>query len=143
MADSRANQPVAAPPSHLSRAENWISVTLRAGVLVSLLLIVAGTLTTFLHHPQYVASKPDLARLTSPGAAFPRTLAEVAAGIVALRGQAIVAAGLLILIATPVLRVAISIFVFVEDRDYPFAVITTTVLVILLVSFLLGRIGGG
>lgn len=132
-----------APPAtnHLSRAEVWISTTLRTGVIVSLLLIVLGTVTTFLHHPQYVASQADLAKLTSPGAAFPRTLYDIAAGLAAFRGQAIIAAGLLVLIATPVLRVAISVAVFIEDRDLPFALITTTVFVILLISFLLGKAG--
>ncbi len=141
MADSPTHHPVDSPPSHLSCAENWISVTLRAGVLVSLLLIVVGTLITFLHHPQYVASKtrsgPPHQRPARPS---PTRSPEVAAGIAALRGQAIVAAGLLVLIATPVLRVAISILVFLDDGDYPFVLITTSVLVILLISFLLGTI---
>ncbi|MGD9634012.1 MAG: DUF1634 domain-containing protein, partial [Pirellulales bacterium] len=77
-----------------------------------------------------------------PGAAFPRTLSEVAAGAAAFRGQAIIVAGLLILIATPVVRVAISVLVFLEQRDYTFALITATVLTILIISFALGRAGG-
>ncbi|MGD9636745.1 MAG: DUF1634 domain-containing protein, partial [Pirellulales bacterium] len=96
----------AAADDELSRAEIWIATTLRAGVLISLALVVMGTLVTFSHHPQYIASRRDLARLTTPGAAFPRTLSEVAAGAAAFRGQAIIVAGLLILIATPVVRVA-------------------------------------
>jgi uncharacterized membrane protein len=139
MAEINPNQ-IPAQSTHLSRAEAWISITLRTGVLVSLALIVLGTLVTFTHHPQYIASKTDLARLTTPGAAFPHTLAEVAAGLAAFRGQAIVVLGLVVLIATPVLRVAISILVFLEDRDLPFVCITTTVLLILIASFLLGRV---
>jgi uncharacterized membrane protein len=138
MADATSNPP-AADNTHLSRAEEWISITLRAGVLVSLALIVFGTLVTFTHHPQYLASEADLTRLTTPGAAFPHTLADLAAGLVAFRGQAIVVAGLIVLIATPVLRVGISVLVFLADRDYAFVLITTTVFVILIASFLLGR----
>jgi uncharacterized membrane protein len=140
MADTTDNQ-FRTESTHLSRAEAWISITLRTGVLISLALIVCGTLVTFTHHPQYLASEADLARLTTPGAAFPHTLAEVAAGLADFRGQAIVVAGLVVLIATPVLRVAISVLVFLADRDYAFVAITATVFMILIASFLLGRAG--
>jgi uncharacterized membrane protein len=128
-----------ADDTHLSQVEAWISLTLRAGVLVSLALIVVGTLVTFSNHPQYVASTADLAKLTTPGAAFPRTLAEIASQLADFRGRAIVMAGLVVLIATPVLRVAISILAFLKERDLAFVCITTTVLAILIASFLLGR----
>jgi uncharacterized membrane protein len=140
MPDTRAFSPTA-DTTHLSRAEEWISITLRAGVIVSLALILCGTLVTFTHHPQYLASETDLARLTTPGAAFPHTLADLAAGLADFRGQAIVVAGLVVLIATPVMRVAISVLVFLADRDYAFVAITTTVFAILIASFLLGRSG--
>jgi uncharacterized membrane protein len=130
---------MADPTDHLARTEAWISITLRAGVLASLALIVVGTLVTFSNHPQYVASSADLAKLTTPGAAFPRTLAEIAAQLADFRGRAIVMAGLVVLIATPVLRVAISILAFLKERDLAFVCITTTVLAILIASFLLGR----
>jgi uncharacterized membrane protein len=140
MADPSDNPPPT-DNTHLSRAEAWISITLRAGVLVSLALIICGTLVTFTHHPQYLASEADLTRLTTPGAAFPHTLADLAAGLAAFHGQAIVVAGLIVLIATPVLRVAISVLVFLADRDYAFVLITTTVFLILIASFLLGKAG--
>lgn len=125
--------------THLSQVEAWISITLRAGVLVSLALIVLGTLVTFTHHPQYLASESDLARLTTPGAAFPRTLAEIITELGNFRGRAIVMAGLVVLIATPVLRVAISILAFLKERDLAFVAITTTVFAILMASFFMGR----
>jgi uncharacterized membrane protein len=58
------------------------------------------------------------------------------------QGRAIVMAGLLLLIATPVLRVAISVLAFVYQRDRTFVVITSVVLALLLTSFALGRGGG-
>jgi uncharacterized membrane protein len=51
-------------------------------------------------------------------------------------------AGLLLLIATPVLRVAVSILAFVYQRDRAFVAITSIVLALLLTSFVLGRGGG-
>ena len=139
MADpTNPNTPV--DDTDLTRTEAWISITLRAGVLASLTLVIFGTLVTFTHHPQYLASKADLARLTTPGAAFPHTLAEIVAELGEFRGRAIVVAGLVVLIATPVLRVAISIVAFLKERDFTFVSITTTVLLILIASFLIGRV---
>jgi uncharacterized membrane protein len=120
------------------RAELLISTVLRGGVLTSLAVILAGTLVTFLHHPEYVSSPQELARLTEAGASFPHTLRDVVAGLAALRGQAMVVLGLLILIATPVLRVAVSILVFLEQRDRTYVAITVTVLTLLILSFFLG-----
>ena len=50
--------------------------------------------------------------------------------------------GLLVLIATPVLRVAVSILAFWQEGDRKFVLITSVVLALLLASFLLGKVGG-
>lgn len=122
------------------RVEILISNLLRAGVLFSLVLVFIGTILTFFHHPSYMTSSLDLERLTKPGAAFPHTVGEVIRGTLDLQGQAIVAMGLLLLIATPVLRVAVSIFAFVYQEDRTYTFITTLVLVLLLLSFILGKV---
>jgi len=49
--------------------------------------------------------------------------------------------GLLLLIATPVMRVALSIIIFLIERDLLYIGITTIVFVILLISFAVGRAG--
>ena len=124
------------------KVELLISNILRLGVITSLCIIVAGTLLSFVHHPSYVWAPAELQRLTAPGAAFPHTVAEVLTGVADLRGQAFVSIGLLILVATPVARVAVSIIAFAYQREPIFVVITTTVLLLLLLSFALGRIEG-
>lgn len=137
-----------AEPSHpnnpaeekVRRVELLISALLRTGVVLSMVLIVGGTILSFLHHPAYLSSSDEFARLTRPGAAFPHTLAEVADCVQHWRGKAIVAAGLLVLIATPVMRVAVSIFGFLYQKDHTFVVLTTIVLALLLLSFVLGRV---
>jgi uncharacterized membrane protein len=128
--------------SRVSRMETLISLVLRIGVLASLLCVVAGTVISFVHHPEYVSTAAELNRLTRPGAAFPHTLRDVFAGTLEWRGQAIVVIGLLLLIATPVARVAVSIFIFLYQKDRIFTLITAVVLCLLLASFALGRIGG-
>lgn len=123
------------------QVELLISRLLRTGVLASLALIVAGTALTFLHHPAYLSDRAALDGLTGPQASFPHTIPTVMAGVADLRGQAIVALGLLVLIATPVLRVAVSIATFAYQRDRTFVAVTTAVLFLLLLSFALGRAG--
>jgi uncharacterized membrane protein len=118
-----------------------ISGLLRGGVLTSLALVLTGLGLMFLHHPAYLRSAEELRRLTSPGAAFPSSFAEVKAGLHAARGQAVIAVGLLVLILTPILRVALSIVLFALEHDRAFVVITLAVLTILLGSFFLGKVG--
>lgn len=124
------------------RVELLISLLLRTGVLTSLLVVVAGTVVTFANHPSYLSSHRELESLTGSAAVFPHTPGAVARGVRDGDGPAIVTAGLLILIATPVVRVAVSILAFVYQRDRRFVVITSVVLALLLASFALGRAGG-
>jgi uncharacterized membrane protein len=121
------------------KIELVISTILRVGVTLSLLVIVTGTVISFVRHPGYVDSPKALLALTRPGQAMPRTLGEIFAGVAEGRGQAIVMAGLLLLLATPVIRVAVAILAFLAQKDRRFAVITTVVLCLLLLSFFLGR----
>jgi uncharacterized membrane protein len=55
---------------------------------------------------------------------------------VALHGRGIIQLGLLLLIATPVARVAFSIFGFAQERDRMYVVFTVIVFAILLWSLL-------
>src|SRR3989442_1658985 len=73
---------------------------------------------------------------------FPQTLSQVWAGLLVLRPQAIIALGLLLLIATPIVRVMVSVVAFALERDRHFVLITSLVLAILLLSnVLLGTMG--
>jgi uncharacterized membrane protein len=128
------------PPEHVRRVELVISTLLRAGVLVSFAVILAGLFLSFIHHPDYRTSYSVLEQLTTPGRVVPHSIGDVIRGVRDFRGEAIVALGLLLLIATPVLRVAVSIVVFAIDRDWVFVSVTAFVLAMLILSFLLGRI---
>jgi uncharacterized membrane protein len=136
---SRPSDPSRDPA--LVRMELFLGRLLRAGVVTSMILVFAGLALMFLHHRSYLHSADELKRLTDPGAAFPKSLAEVADGLHDRHGQSVVALGLLVLILTPILRVAVSIGLFALERDRAFVVITTAVLTILLASFFLGKVG--
>lgn len=136
------------PPTHSDpdaerrarRMELIISTVLRTGVLLSLAIIVTGTILSFVHHPAYLSSPAELQRLVQPGAAFPHTWSDIVAGVRDLHGQAIVTVGLLVLIATPVARVGISIAAFAYQRDRIFVLITSVVFCLLLLSFAMGAV---
>src|SRR5215471_17057549 len=110
----------------------WI---LQGGVILSASIILIGLLMLLLNPAGFSVSE-----LLS----FPHSFDQIWAGLLALHPQAIIALGLMLLIATPVLRVAVSIIAFALERDSRFVVITAIVLVILLLSnVLLGDIVGG
>jgi uncharacterized membrane protein len=125
----------------VGRFELIISELLRLGVTLSLATILVGLGLMFAHHPDYLRSSADLSRLTNPGAALPHSLRDVIEGVRVWRGQAVVALGLTMLILTPILRVAVSIIAFAMERDRVFIFVTSAVLAVLLISFMLGKIG--
>ena len=57
----------------------------------------------------------------------------------ALRPSGFLALGLLVLIATPVLRVISSIIMFIYERDWRYAGITFLVFMVVVVSVILGK----
>src|SRR4051812_25802357 len=89
-----------------------ISNLLRAGVLLSIGVVLIGLTFTFIHHPEYATSKTDLRALTNAGTTYPHAIRDVFSEVRQQRGQGIVMLGLLLLIATPVARVAFSIVAF-------------------------------
>ena len=118
-----------------------ISRLLRSGVVLSVSVVLLGLAFTFVHHPQYVRSRTALGKLTDAGAVYPHAIAGVFSQVARGRGQGMVMLGLLLLIATPVARVAFSIVAFAVEGDRLYVTITAVVLALLLVSFLIGAAG--
>ena len=146
----KAEASSAGMPNGASRAgfpmEDVIGWILRLGVIASAVLIVAGVLLLFITRSTgYPGSLNDLPALLHYGSQrtsfFPTTPGDVFAGVAQFKPFALIALGLLVLIATPVLRVAASVVIFWLERDYAYVWITLFVLVVLLVSFLLGKAG--
>lgn len=122
-----------ASDQQLRQAELLISYVLRGGVLLSAGIIGLGIVLFYL---RYLANPQSINTQN-----YPHTLSAVASGIASGNPLAVIALGLLILLATPTLRVLISIVTFALERDFLYTAITALVLVILLASYLLG--GGG
>ncbi|HLW02483.1 MAG TPA: DUF1634 domain-containing protein [Ktedonobacterales bacterium] len=124
--------------------EEIIGWILRVGVFASAVLIALGVVLLFAtQHTGYPGSFGNLAQLVQYGpnrlSAFPNNPADVLAGLAQFKPYALIALGLLLLIATPVIRVAASVVIFALERDYAYVLITLFVLLILVISFLLGK----
>ncbi len=129
----------AAETEHVT-PELLISALLRHGVLVSLTLVFTGTAISFFHHPEYFHATDALERLTAPPSG-PNRLKDVLIGVMEIRGQAVVMVGLLVLMLIPVLRVALSLYVFRLQRDRTYVRLTAVVLALLVVGFAVGGAG--
>ncbi len=138
MAELQLPPPPVAPESrlpndhdHLVRqAEVLMSNVLRGGVILSAGVIVLGLLLYVAHGAHATA--------------FPHTLPGVATSVAHGQSLGIIEFGLLILLFTPVLRVAISIVAFAVEQDRRYVLITSLVLTLLLGSIIgLGVLFGG
>lgn len=115
--------------SKIVQMEIIISKFLRAGVLLSAVVIGIG-LALFL-----ITGKSGYA-----GDYYPSSPTEIFAGLISLKAYAIILTGLIILILTPVFRVGVSILVFIKEKDKLYIRISTAVFVILIISFILGKV---
>ena len=126
-----------------SRTDLAISRALRLGVLVSTLL-VAGGLVAALVSLYAGGARPTIAETLAAagdGNATLRTPADVLRGLAQGQPYAAVDLGLLVLLATPVLSVALSAASYLRRRDRAFSLITLFVLAVLTASFFLGERG--
>lgn len=67
-----------------------------------------------------------------------RELSTMLPRVLELNGAAIIQLGVCILIATPILRVAVSAIAFLIEKDYMYVAITLIVLAIIVANMLLG-----
>ncbi len=114
------------------RIENVLGNLLRAGVLLSALVVSIGGAIYLLRH----GHSPVDFRVFRGEPADLRNVRGIIGDTVALHGRGIIQLGLLLLIATPIARVAFSIFGFAQERDRMYVVFTLIVFSILLFSIL-------
>lgn len=127
--------------SSIEAIESVVVRVLRIGVYTSVVLILLGVALTAIQLRGELMDPARLSDFAGNRAPRPRTLPELGAGLVALAPESIVALGILVLIATPIVRVLASMIAFIRLRDRTFAIVTAAVLLALLVSFALGRAG--
>jgi uncharacterized membrane protein len=112
------------------KVELVVGNLLRTGVILAAVVVsIGGALylvkygTTTPHYETFHGVPADL-----------RSPSGIVADAIALRPRGIIALGLLLLIATPVARVAFTIFAFFMEKDATYVGVTVVVLAVLLFS---------
>ena len=129
----------------LTRMELVISGVLRVGVILSAAVIVVGILAFAVEQdtgyarvlPHHLKDILTFHQSSGPGF-FPTSLAPVLEGALAGKPYAIIELGMLVLILTPIVRVALSVFFFLAERDSLYVGITLFVLTVLAFSLFSG-----
>ena len=107
--------------------DKLLGVVLRTGVLVSATVVLCGGLLYLLRHglsaPEYHVFRGEPGDL--------RSVSGIVSDARSLSGRGLVQLGVLLLIATPVARVAFSVGGFVRQRDWMYVAIAAIVLILL------------
>ena len=117
------------------QVENLIGQVLRAGVLLSSFVTLVGLVMYLFHHGVATPSYHVFHSVTESLRSIYQTIPN------AFHGDplAIIQLGVLLLIATPVARVAFLVVAFALERDRMYVAVSGLVLVILLGSILFAR----
>ena len=121
-----AVQTPAPPPKHeMDPIERVVNRVLTAGIVLTVVLLAAGLVLS-------IAEGQGLPSHVVP-------LADLASLLPALDPAAYLSLGLIVLIATPFVRVAGSIVAFARQRDRRYVLITAVVLAVMCLSVVLGK----
>jgi uncharacterized membrane protein len=134
-------QPPSGPPQPQPWSDRRLEVILgnllRTGVLLSAAVVLAGACVYLSRHAHEAANY----RVFQGEPSEFRTISGVIRSVFNGRGRGLIQLGLLLLIATPIARVAFSIVGFAMERDWMYVGFTVVVLAVLLYSLLGSGIG--
>jgi uncharacterized membrane protein len=118
--------------------ERMVSVLLRAGVFIAGAFVLYGGILFLIRH----GGEPVHVGKFVGEPAIDRYALQIMKGAVSGRARSIIQLGILLLIGTPIARVALSLFGFLVERDRKYVVITAIVLAVLLYSLITGATEG-
>ncbi|MGA6988289.1 MAG: DUF1634 domain-containing protein [Terriglobales bacterium] len=136
-APRRETHPFQPQPWRDRRLEVILGNLLRTGVLISAAVVLSGACVYLSRH----AHQPADYRVFQGEPSEFRTIPGVVHSVIHGRGRGLIQLGLLLLIATPIARVAFSIVGFAIERDRLYVAFTLIVLAVLLYSLLGSGIG--
>jgi uncharacterized membrane protein len=122
-------------PDAEKRMDEIMGRLLRTGVILAAAFVLAGGGVYVVRHPEPVTDY----RVFQGEPEELRTVPGIIHEALALHGRGLIQFGLLILIATPIARVAFSVVAFLYQRDWTYVAVTLVVLGLLTYSLL----GGG
>ncbi len=112
-----------------------IGRVLRVGVVVAAIVTAFGGVLLLVQH-----GGSPVAHSTFQGVpSFLQSIGGIVHGALAFNGDAIAQLGLLLLIATPVARVAFTLVAFAIQRDRTYVLITSIVLALLVYALVFGK----
>ncbi|MBZ5704291.1 MAG: DUF1634 domain-containing protein [Acidobacteriia bacterium] len=114
------------------RVEDIVADLLRIGVLLSAAVVLCGAAIYLARH----GHEPADYRVFRGEPTDLRSIPGIIHNATDLRGRGIIQLGLLLLIATPVARVAFAVFGFAAEHDRMYVVFTLIVLAVLLYSLI-------
>ena len=109
-----------------------IGHTLRVGVIAAAVLVLTGGVYYLIE----TANTPADYHTFYPAAKHSLDLSAIVQNALALNSLGVIQVGLLVLIATPIVRVILSVVAFALERDLLYVAVTVIVLAVLLYSFL-------
>ena len=115
--------------------EQLIGRLLQSGVMLSATVTIIGGVMFLAQHGRTPADYHAFSTTATPLWSVGGTIR----GALALDSAAIVQLGLVLLIATPVMRVALTLIAFAMQRDRLYVIITSVVLALLLYGLIWGR----
>jgi uncharacterized membrane protein len=118
------------------KVEVIIGHLLRIGVILAAAVVLAGAIVFLSRHGSAPPSRIGFRGEPTALRSFPGAMDETLHG----SGRGIIAFGLLLLIVTPIARVAFSAVAFVLERDWLYTVVTLIVLSLLLYSLIFGTV---
>jgi uncharacterized membrane protein len=136
-APAREAQPFKPQPWRDRRMASILGTLLRWGVSISATVVAAGGCVYLFRH----AHEPADYRIFRGEPSEFRTIPGIIQSVINGRGRGLIQLGLLLLIATPIVRVFLSIVGFAIERDRMYVVFTVIVLLVLLYSFIGSGIG--
>ena len=114
--------------------EQVVGRLLQVGVLVAALVVAIGGAMLLVQHGHAVA---DFSLFRGESSLL-RSIGAIAGAALAGDARAITQAGIVLLIATPVARVAFTLVAFILQRDRVYVALSATVLVLLLYGLIWG-----
>ena len=117
------------------QVEQLIGRLLQLGVMISAAVVIIGAVMFLVQHGRDPIAFHQFTTTPSPL----WTLGGIVRGALALDSASIVQLGLVLLIATPVLRVALTLVAFALQRDRLYVLITAVVLALLVYGLVWGH----